>query len=77
MSDTTAITTIGVTMGAEPAIKPRRAYPRKVEIVRAIEAAKACGLDVAGYDVRPDGTIRVFDVRTAPKTDFDRWEDQL
>lgn len=39
-------------MGAEPFL---RHYPRKAEIRRAVEAAKDCGEDVAGYEVGPNG----------------------
>jgi len=42
------------------------AYATQAKIKRAVKAAKACGIDVGGYDVRPDGTIRVFDIRTMP-----------
>lgn len=54
-----------------------RAYPRKVEIVRAVAAAKACGVDVASVEVAPDGTIKVSEARGAvnqPLSDFDRWD---
>lgn len=55
-------------------------YPRKAEIARAVEAAKACGLDVAGFEVSPDGTIRIMEARAVtspPANDFDRFADQL
>lgn len=56
-------------------------YPRKAEITRTVDAAKACGLDVAGIEVAPDGTIRILEARavTAPSTatDFDRFADRL
>lgn len=57
----------------------RLRYPRKVEIVRAIGAAKACGLDVAGVEVSPDGTIRIVEARAIPqpKDVFSEWEDKL
>lgn len=56
-----------------------RTYPRKVEITRAIEAAKACGLDVAGFEVSPAGIIRVMEARASspPNDEFDRWNDRL
>lgn len=44
------------------------AYPRKSDIQRAVETARSLGLDVGGYEVKPDGTIRVFEVR-APAND--------
>lgn len=58
----------------------RSGYPGKVAIRHAIEAAKACGLDVGGYEVAPDGTIRIFDARSLPKSKpdlYERWEDKL
>jgi hypothetical protein len=59
--------------------RPIRAYPRKVEIERAVAAAKACGLDVAGFEVSPDGSIRIMEARAVAhvENDFDRWKDQL
>jgi hypothetical protein len=56
--------------------KIRRAYPRKVEIVRAIEAGRACGLDVGGYEVSPDGTIRILErgAFKSPADEFERME---
>lgn len=54
-------------------------YPRKSEIQRAIEAGRACGLDVAGYEVGPDGIIRIMEPRARQNAgnDFDRWADRL
>lgn len=56
-----------------------RAYPRKIEIARAMDAAKACGLDVAGIEISPQGHIRLLEARAIPQpqNDFDRWEGQL
>jgi len=57
----------------------QRLYPRKIEITRAVEAAKACGLDVAGIEITAGGGIRIVEARAIPKAenDFDRWEDRL
>lgn len=58
----------------------RLRYPRKAEIARAVEAAKSCGLDVAGFEVSPDGTIRIMEARAVPSlpaNDFDRFADRL
>ncbi len=54
-------------------------YPRKAEIERAIAAGRACGLDVAGYEVGPDGVIRIMEARARQNSgnDFDRWADKL
>lgn len=57
----------------------RRAYPRKAEIARFVEAAKASGIDVAGIEISPEGHIRLLEARAIPQpqNDFDRWEDRL
>jgi hypothetical protein len=58
----------------------RRAYPRKVEIARVMAAARAGGLDVAGIEVSPDGTIRILRADAVPqaKNDlFAEWDDKL
>lgn len=54
-------------------------YPRKSEIQRAIDAGRACGLDVVGYEVSPDGVIRIMEARARQGvgSDFDRWADKL
>lgn len=53
-------------------------YPRKSEIERVVLAAKSCGLDVAGFEVSPDGTIRIMEARgVMDLTDFDRFSDRL
>lgn len=60
-------------------IVARRAYPRKIEIVRVVEAAKACGLDVAGVEVSPEGVIKIVEARAIPQPqdEFERWEHRL
>lgn len=45
---------------------PKPIYPGKVAIRHAVQAAKDCGLDPVGFEVSPDGTIRVFDKATMP-----------
>jgi hypothetical protein len=54
-------------------------YPSTPEIKRIVKAAKACGLDVAGFEVCPDGMIRIIEARASQQqmTDFDRFKDQL
>jgi len=55
-------------------------YPRKAQIERLVAAAKACGIDVAGFEVSPDGTVRILEARAVappPATDFDRYADRL
>lgn len=54
-----------------------RLYPGKVAIRHAIEVAKSCGLDVAGFELSPDGTIRIMEARALPQkfeNEFDRLE---
>jgi hypothetical protein len=42
------------------AIMPRKASKfTKSEIARAIKAAQSLGLDIAGFEVAPEGTIKV------------------
>jgi len=60
-------------MGTDTTI-PRQ-YPRKVEIRRALEAAKDYGQDVAGYEVGPNGLIRVLFKQDANlDSAYDRWK---
>lgn len=51
-----------------------RAYPRKIEITRAVEAAKACGMRVGGVEIGADGTIRVLSESAPVDNDYDRWK---
>jgi len=58
----------------------RLRYPRASEIERAIRAAKACGLDVAGFEVSPNGCIKIMEARAVPNqpaNDFERFADKL
>jgi hypothetical protein len=57
-------------VGAERALR----YPGKVAIRHVVEAAKACGIDVAGIEVSPDGSIRAIDARLAPSRPLDEFE---
>jgi hypothetical protein len=54
----------------------KRLYPRKAEIARAVEAAKACGIDVGGIEISPDGWIRVLGVGRLSGThgEYDKWD---
>ncbi|RYG88570.1 MAG: hypothetical protein EON59_03975 [Alphaproteobacteria bacterium] len=55
-------------------------YPSKAQIERMVEAAKACGIDVAGFEVSPDGHIRIMEARVTPANpanDFERFQDRL
>lgn len=66
-------------MGAAARLSPRRAYPRKVEITRAIEAAKACGIKVGGVRVTPEGAIEIMqaDAIKLPQDEYEMWKDRL
>ena len=55
-------------------------YPTKAVVERMLSVARANGLDVVGFEVSPEGVVRVLDKRAipaAPANDFDRWESQL
>jgi predicted DNA-binding transcriptional regulator YafY len=55
-------------------------YPSKAQIERMIDVAKACGIDVAGFEVSPEGHIRIMEARNVPATpanDFERFQDRL
>lgn len=47
--------------------RPRTRYPTSAAIDRMVGAARKAGLDVAGFDALPDGTIRILDARIMPK----------
>ena len=63
--------------------RQRRQYATDKQVERAVDLARRCGLDVAGFEVSADGTIRILDARAmsktpaAPANDFDRFMDQL
>lgn len=66
-------------MSADPArhARARRAFPRKADITRAVEAAKACGIEVAGFEITSIGSIKVLGQRCLDQlteTEFDRWD---
>ena len=57
-------------------------YAGIVATRRAVEAARACDLDVGGLVFRPDGEIRVLDARVlapgaASADEFAQWESKL
>lgn len=55
-------------MTAQAKLKGARAYPGKVAIKHAVQAARELGLDVAGYEITLEGTIRVMEARAIPQT---------
>lgn len=58
-------------------------YPTKAKISRAVTIARELGLDVAGFEISPDGLIRIVEARAfgsgsrAEPNAFDRFQDQL
>ena len=66
-------------MNAPTSTKGKARYATKPKIKAMIEIARELGLDVGGFEVSPDGAIRVFEKHAPPPTgtDFDRYEDQL
>lgn len=64
-------------MNAPANIKAR--YPNVTKVRGFVKLARELGIDVAGFEVSPDGTIRIIESRAAPEvtTDFDRYKDEL
>lgn len=56
---------------------PRARYATKAKVAAAVEAARGAGLDVAGIELAPDGTIRVLGSNAftgKPLDEFERFE---
>lgn len=52
-------------------------YPTKAKVLAAIDYAREARLDVAGFEVTPDGTIRILTAAAfpaAPKDEFEAWD---
>jgi hypothetical protein len=66
-------------MTAQTSRRDKARYPRKAKIIAAVEIARQLDLDVAGFEVSPDGSIRVFEARAQPQPTslFDQLKDQL
>lgn len=64
-------------MNVHANIKAR--YPNVTKVRGFVKLARELGIDVAGFEVFPDGTIRIVEARATPEvmTDFDRFKDQL
>lgn len=60
-------------MGAQARIR----YPTKAAIRRAVETARELGIDVGGFEVTPEGAIRVLPPQATAASEFDRWKDRL
>lgn len=48
-------------------------FPTRAQIVRAVKAAEAAGIKVAGFRVESCGAIVVYDQANAPKDEFEQW----
>lgn len=59
-------------------IQKATGYAGKVQIRHVVEAARSAGLDPAGIEALPDGTIRVVEARALPKSKslFDELEER-
>lgn len=60
-----------------PERRHMRHYARRSEIARAVSAARANGVMVAGLELAPDGTIRISSIAASDKTtsnEFDHWD---
>jgi hypothetical protein len=57
-------------------VKNQSRHAGRVAIRRAVETARAVGLDVAGFDLLPDGAIRILDARSMqhPRDEFEKWD---
>ncbi len=56
---------------------PKAYRPGKVAIRHAKALAAELGIDPAGLEICPDGTIRIFDRRTMPEPPKDEFEEWL
>ncbi len=62
--------------------KEKATWPTKAKVKFAVDVARELGLDVIGFEISGNGTVRVFDSRAVPQTgkeqnSFDRFQDQL
>lgn len=57
--------------------RQRPASFKKVDIVRAVRAVRAAGLEVASTEIAPDGTIRLIhsaEAQAQHSSPFDEWK---
>lgn len=55
-----------------------RAYPSPAVVRRYLDLARAAGIEPGGFEVSPDGTLRVLPKAPPAKTTlFDQLEDRL
>ncbi|WP_232494952.1 hypothetical protein [Novosphingobium kaempferiae] len=62
-------------MNAHSTLKPH--YPSKAKLQAYVEQARQLGLDVAAFEVSPDGTIRILSSAafpSKPKDEFEAWD---
>ncbi|MBB5985339.1 hypothetical protein [Sphingobium lignivorans] len=58
--------------------RAKSTYPSRAAVRKAINDARANGIDVGGYEIAPSGVIRVLDVRAlSPRGAEDLFEQQL
>lgn len=52
---------------------------KKADVVRAVKAVRAAGLDVKETHITPDGLIRLIHIESGPHStsDYDRFEAEL
>jgi hypothetical protein len=54
----------------------KQAYATKAMIKRAVDGARQAGLEFAGIELSPDGTIKLLPVgKTQPTNAYDRWQE--
>jgi len=66
-------------MTAQGKIEKAR-YATDAKVRKYVALGKSLGLDVAWFEVSPDGSIRVGEARNPeaePTSDFDKFKDQL
>lgn len=66
-------------MNAFSPARPRRPSDKRIDasVKAAIATARDVGLDVAGFEVAPDGTIRILSSAAfpaAPRDEFEQWD---
>ncbi len=55
----------------------RLAYPSKAKVKGYVDLGRELGLEVAGFEVAPDGTIRILSAAAFPahpKDEFEAWD---
>ena len=61
--------------------KRERRSISKVDVRRAVDAMRQCGIDVVSIEFAPDGTIRLTSAQataaTPPRDEFEKWQDRL